>query len=522
LDRLDHKRAAIVSQPDDPVPYLMAHIADPAREASLLRRALSLRSDYAPAHFVLSVRHMERSEEEAALLELRRAIVLAPQTGAANSNLAMIAETNSDFTDAVPPARRAMLIDPQEALFQANLGSILAKTDQAAAALSRYRAAIALDPSQYKIWLDHGITLAEFGRREPARAAFLRANRLAPRAVRPVRLCIELERVTPTSQVFGVLSRLAGAQHRLPAADRSELAFALAKSFDDLGDAPRAFAAMQAANKLRHGLAPYDEAAALGRLRTIAELFTAPAIRAAQAHGAPGDRPVFIVGMPRCGSTLVEQVLAGHPEIATTGESKTLPKLMKRHGPASFHAVGAAYMAGLADIHPSARRVTDKLLGNFTRLGFIASALPGARIIHMRRDPLDCCLSIHSRHFLEGHPYASDLGELGRYYRAYTELMAHWRAALPAGMMIELSYEQVVEDLPGQAGILLDFLGLPWNDRCLDFHKTERMVRTASQSQVRMPLTRRGIGRWRPYIPHVAPLIDALGPLADQGYKSGA
>ncbi len=195
---------------------------------------------------------------------------------------------------------------------------------------------------------------------------------------------------------------------------------------------------------------------------------------------------------------------------------------MKRHGPASFHEVGADYLARLAEIHPSARRVTDKLLGNFTRLGFIASALPGARIIHMRRDPLDCCLSIHSRHFLEGHPYASDLGELGRYYRAYSELMAHWRAALPAGMMIELNYEQVVDDLAGQAGTLLDFLGLPWHDRCLDFHKTERMIRTASQSQVRRPLTREGIGRWHPYGPHVGPLIDALGPSADRDYKSGA
>jgi hypothetical protein len=131
-------------------------------------------------------------------------------------------------------------------------------------------------------------------------------------------------------------------------------------------------------------------------------------------------------------------------------------------------------------------------------------------------------LSIHSRHFLEDHPYAADLGQLGRYYRAYDALMAHWRAVLPEGMMIELAYERLVEDLPGETRRLLDFLELPWDERCLDFHKTERVVRTASQNQVRAPLTREGIGRWHAYIPYAGPLIEALGPLADRDYKNGA
>jgi len=510
-------RAAIVSRPDEAALYLKAYLADPARDESLLRHAVTAEPDLAGAHYALSVRHVAGNDPERASLELKRTLALAPHAAAAHSNLAHISETQSDFAQALVPARRAALIEPTEALFQANLGSYLSKTDQGAQSTDRYRAAIALNPAIYKVCLDFGITLAELGRRDEARRFFHRASRLDPLAVRPVRLWAELERVTSSSPLLGLLSGLGGVQHRLPAADRSELSFALGKSFADLGDPANAFAAWRSANALRRSITPYGEAAMLQHLKNIAALFSAPI-----AEGPDGRQPVFIVGMPRCGSTLIEQILASHPDVAATGESKTLAKLMKRHGSTNFRAVGSAYLAHLRETYPLAQRVTDKMLGNFTRLGFIAAALPGARIVHIRRDPIDCCLSIHARHFLEGHPYAADLGELGRYYRAYDELMDHWRAVLPEGMMIELDYEQVVDDLPTQIRALLDFLGLAWNDRCLEFHKTERIVRTASQNQVRAPLFRDGIGRWTPYLPYVGPLIEALGPLADRHYKSGA
>ncbi len=510
-------RAAIVSRPGEAALYLKAYLADPARDESLLRHAVTAEPALAGAHFALSVRHSASNDPERASLELKRTLALAPHAAAPHSNLAQLSETQSDFAQAQVPARRAMLIEPAEALFQANLGSYLSKTDQGAPSTDRYRAAIALDPALYKACLDFGITLAELGRRDEAQRFFRRASRLDPLAVRPVRLWAELERVTPSSPLLGVLTSLGAAQHRLTVADRSELSFALGKSFADLGDTANAFAAWRTANALRRSIAPYDEAAMLQHLKNIAALFSAPV-----AEGPEGRQPVFIVGMPRCGSTLIEQILASHPEVAATGESKALAKLMKRHGPTNFRAVGSAYLAQLRETYPAASRVTDKMLGNFTRLGFIAAALPGARIIHIRRDPIDCCLSIHTRHFLEGHPYAADLGELGRYYRAYDALMDHWRAVLPQGMMIELDYEHVVEDLPTQLRALLDFLELPWDQRCLDFHKTERIVRTASQSQVRVPLFRDGIGRWHPYLPYIGPLIEALGPLADRPYKNGA
>lgn len=499
--------------------YLAAYLADPARDETLLRRALTADPHLASAHFALAVRHFTESNEAAAITAFKRSLALAPDAAAAHANLAALHEARGEIAEALAPARRAVMIEPVEARFHANFASFLAKTDQPDLALSAYRAALALDPSFYKTGLDYGITLTEIGRRDGAGLWFRRMGALATGAVRPVRLYAELEKVTADSPVFGMLARFDGRQDRLSPADRSELGFALGKSFADLGDTASAFAALRGANALRRGLVSYDEAAELGHLRTIAARFTAEAIAAARAESSAGDQPVFIVGMPRCGSTLVEQVLASHPDVAAMGESKALSLLIKRHGPAGFRQVGGAYLAEVTRTYPSARRVTDKMLGNFTRLGFIAAALPGARIVHIRRDPIDCCMSIHSRHFLEGHAYAGDLGELGRYYRAYDQLMAHWRQVLPEGMMIELDYERIVEDLPGQARLLLDFLGLDWDARCLDFHKTERMVRTASQGQVRAPLTREGIGRWHPYIPYIGPLLDALGPLA---YKDGA
>ena len=414
------------------------------------------------------------------------------------------------------------MIDPLEPLAHANLGSYLAKEDQAAEAVARYRAATVLAPAHDKICLDYGITLAELGWRDQARALFSRAGRLDPRAVRPVRLRAELERVTPDSPVLNDLARLAGLQGRLAPADRSELNFAIGKSLDDLGDIDNAFAAFRSANALRRSLTHYDEAATLGNLRTIATAFPAPAILAARTEGVGGAKAVFIVGMPRCGSTLVEQILASHPDIGAAGETKRLGRLMQRHAASGFAEVGRAYLAELDRIYPGALRVTDKLLGNFTRLGFIAAALPEAKIVHMRRDPIDCCLSIHFRQFLEGHAYAADLGELGRYFRAYAELMAHWREVLPAGAMMEIRYETLVEDLPGETRRLLDFLDLTWDERCLDFHKTERLIRTASQSQVRNPLSRDGVGRWHRYHPHIGPLLEALGPLADRDYNHTA
>jgi hypothetical protein len=245
-------------------------------------------------------------------------------------------------------------------------------------------------------------------------------------------------------------------------------------------------------------------------------------------HGDPSPVPVFVFGMPRSGTTLVEQILASHPQVFGAGETDDFarsaaglgertdnlaltPEAVSSIPGERLRDLGARYVERVARTAPAAARITDKTLENFRFVGLIHLALPNAKIIHVRRHPLDTCLSCFSKLF-QGHlPYTYDLAELGRYYRLYEGLMAHWRRVTPPGVMLEVRYEDVVADLEGQARRILAHCGLDWDARCLDFHLTQRSVRTASATQVRQPIYDHSIGRWRAYASFLEPLIVELG-----------
>ncbi len=255
-------------------------------------------------------------------------------------------------------------------------------------------------------------------------------------------------------------------------------------------------------------------------VRTREDLHSARGLR--RAAPGLGDRsspvPVFILGMPRSGSTLVEQILASHPEIFGAGELKAFDQALTSlgtgqdvspdMGEAELRRLGGAYVAAVRPRAPTALRITDKMPANFRYAGLIHLALPNARIIHTRRDPVDTCLSCFMH--MMPMPYTYDLAELGRHYRAFAALMAHWRDVLPAGVSLEIDYEDVVEDLEGQARRIVAHCGLDWDDACLSFHTTERPVRTASAVQVRQPVYRDAVRRWLPYKDMLQPLLDEL------------
>jgi len=244
-------------------------------------------------------------------------------------------------------------------------------------------------------------------------------------------------------------------------------------------------------------------------------------------RGHRSQAPIFIIGMPRSGTTLVEQVLAAIPGVHAAGELRAFEHAMRAFSPIDADAtnvegftkllagelrqLGVRYAREVEALAPSATRVTDKNPFNFRFAGIIHLALPNARIIHVRRDPLDTCLSCFSSLFTDDNEFSYDLAELGRYYRAYEQLMAHWRAVLPAGSMLEVKYEDLVDDFQRQARRIVAYCGLTWNEACTDFASVKRPIRTASAVAVRQPLYRTAVGRAAPYREYLQPLSRELG-----------
>jgi hypothetical protein len=248
-------------------------------------------------------------------------------------------------------------------------------------------------------------------------------------------------------------------------------------------------------------------------------------VRAKRGLGDPSDAPVFIVGMPRSGTTLIEQILASHPKVFGAGELRAMANLAERiSGPKGIlfpeaastltddHLLqlGGQYLHVVRRLAPTAERITDKMPGNFVLAGLIHLALPNARIIHVCRDARDTAFSCFSILFARGHEFTYDLADVGRYCGAYRRLMNHWRNVMP-GVMLEVHYEEVVADLESQARRIIAHCGLEWDERCLEFYRTERSVRTASANQVRQPIYRSSIGRWRLHKDALLPLLKALG-----------
>jgi hypothetical protein len=299
--------------------------------------------------------------------------------------------------------------------------------------------------------------------------------------------------------------------------------FALAKALEDCEDYARAFEHLRKGNALKRSLIRYDEAEALAIFRRTSVVFDSGLLKRFQGAGDPSPVPIFVLGMPRSGSTLIEQILAGHPKIQGAGEltdfdaaaSEVLgameyPECVPSLDATTLNRIGQRYLERLPATADGKIRVVDKLPGNYINIGLIRLVLPNAKIIHTLRDPADTCLSCYSKLFTFGHHYTYDLAELGRFYQAYSALMAHWRAILTPGTMIDVVYEDVVDDLEGQARRLIDYCGLPWDDRCVSFHESGRTVKTASSVQVRKPLFRTSLQRWRRYESGLAPLLHEL------------
>lgn len=400
--------------------------------------------------------------------------------------------------------------------------------------MESYDAAAALRPTA---WLPHnnkGLTLIQAGRIREGAALLERAIEQAPQCAEAYYNLSLSRQFEAGDAAIGAMQELAQRAAFSDPRDAIKLNFALGKAFDDVGDYPQAFIYFSAGNEYKRRALPYDEPGVVGRLVRTRWAYTADFIRKRSEFGYNSEVPIFIIGMPRSGSTLVEQILSNHRAVhgageidhfdaaaaelgGAVGETLNRPEFVAQFSSNQFSQLGASYVQSLRATAPAASWIINKTLDNYRQAGLIAITLPRARIIHVQRDPIDTCLSCFSTLFSENIPFAYDLAELGRYYRAYDILMAHWRAVLPEAMMLEVQYEDVISDLEGQARRIVNHCHLDWDPNCLEFHRNARIVRTASLAQVRRPLYKSSVGRWRAYERFLGPLLSALGPSVPRG-----
>jgi tetratricopeptide (TPR) repeat protein len=471
------------------------------------------------------LKKLRRTGEAEAMF--RQAILLNPDHAQALCNLGSLLIDLGKPDQAEAVLRRAAVLDPDFAIALHNLGTALIGLDRSDEAVAVLQRAVALSPDLAGAHHNLGVALMELGRLPEAREAAERAVALAPPELSYRRQLGEVRRYVPGDSYFTALQALANDTAALSVDDQIILHFALAKAHADIGKPEEEFRRLQAGNALKRSQINYDEMTVLGEIARTQRLFTSEFIRAAGGGGEPSPKPIFIVGMPRSGTTLVEQILASHPDVRGAGEltlferalddvravmreAPAYPEIALQMSGAQFRELGARYLGGIERLAPAASHVTDKMPTNFLFAGLIHLALPHATIIHAVRDPVDTCMSCFSRLFTEVNFQTYDLAELGRYYRHYQALMTHWHRVLPAGRILDVSYEETVADLEGAARRILSHCGLPWDPRCLDFHLTERVVRTASATQVRQPIYTSSIGRWHAYERLLGPLLAEL------------
>jgi tetratricopeptide (TPR) repeat protein len=409
------------------------------------------------------------------------------------------------------------------------LGSVSIEKGDLVAARRQFEKGIAISPRSAEVHHNLGVVLRLLGDLATSRVHLEEALRLKPGYAEAYHNYVAARRFEPGDPMAGKIETLLK-DGDLDDANRCFAHFAAGKIYDDMGETNRAFDHFRAGNRLK-GIS-YDAGADDRYFARLREVFDAALFDRFAGHGHVSDRPIFIVGMPRSGTTLAEQVLASHAQVFGAGERNDLgaiAKTMPKHAPteAPFPdcladigiaipaRFGAAYLKQVGALAADDRvRLVDKNPHNFKLLGLIAVMFPNARIVHCMRSPLDTCLSCYFHNFTRGQEFSFDLGDLGHFYSLYHGLMEYWRDVLPVPVF-ELRYEDMVADHERVTRELLAFCGLPWDESCARFFETRRPVRTASSWQVRQPLYNSSVGRWKAYEAKLGPLIAALGPLAE-------
>jgi len=459
---------------------------------------------------------------------LKRAVDVAPDFLAAWVDLSRAQLERLDLEAARASIERAAALNPGSANVQVHVANVQARSGQHAEAAETYRRAASLNPGMPAPWIGLGNTLKTIGRQAEAIEAYRHAAALRPQNSESWWSLSNLKTFRFEDADVEVMQRQL-AEERLTEEARAQFSFALAKAHEDRGEYARAFELYAEGNRLRRRLEHYDPVQTEVINERIRAVFHDAFLARHAASGHPDPAPIFIVGLPRSGSTLIEQILASHSQVDATHELPEVGRLVQRINRGrtdriaypeaarelagnQWAALGRAYIDDTRKYRRGAPRFTDKMPNNFPSIGLLALALPNARFINARRHPLDTCLSCYRQLFARGQPFTYDLTELGEYYLEYEKMMAHWHAALP-GRILDVQYEEMVADQDAQTRRLLEFCELPFEDACLRYWETGRAIRTASSEQVRQPIYDSSVNFWRNYERELAPLVEILRPV---------
>jgi tetratricopeptide (TPR) repeat protein len=477
---------------------------------------------------------ISQGKQEDAIAPLIEAVRLAPGHALARQNLGSALLFMGQADQAVVHFAEAVRIDPKATRAYANLGVALERLHYNHEAMLSYREALKIEPDDVEAHNKLGMILLNQGKTADALVEFR-----ATLKCDPSNSMAYLNLGKMVSSGFHQLSdaeiqdlRALTEQPNINLESRGRLHYALAQVFDKKGSYDEAFEHLQTANELKKEIhvkhaSPFDPVAHAARIDQLIAVFTPAYFERVRSFGIASELPVFIVGMPRSGTSLTEQILASHPRVHGAGElseidgfAATLPErlgaaeagypaCMDRFDASTARMLGQAHVNELQKMKPDALRVTDKAPLNFFHIGIIVSVFPRARIIHCRRNPVDTCLSCYFQNFAEAFAFTHDQKSLAQYYREYERLMAHWDRVLP-GRIYQLDYEEMTADQEGTSRKLVAHCGLEWDERCLNFHETDRTVRTFSSLQVRRPMYRSSVERWKRYEKHLQPLLEAL------------
>jgi len=525
------------------------HIRYSTRDPKLMSAALALAENRIPDAEHELREHLKRHPTDVAAIRmlaevaarigrlgdaeilLARCVQLAPSFTAARQNYAMVLHRQNKPVQAMEEVDRLLADEPGNPGMRNLKAAILGRTGDFDDSIALYKAVLADYPRQPKVWMSLGHALKTAGKTAPSIEAYRRCIELAPQFGEVWWSLANLKTFRFTAAEIALM-RAQLERSDLTNDDRFHFHFSLGKALEDNGEYAESFEFYSKGNALRRKLISYDAADNEAHVTRSRKIFTREFFAERAGWGFDAPDPIFVVGLPRSGSTLIEQILASHSLVEGTQELPDITMIARVVGNRTTRPEGSAYpralekfsaeeLRALGEKYLSQTRIQrktaapffiDKMPNNFAHVGLIHLILPNAKIVDARRHPMGCCFSCFKQHFARGQNFTYELGEIGRYYRNYVELMAHFDAVLP-GRVHRVFYENMVEDTEGEVRRLLAFCGLPFEESVLRFHENQRAVRTASSEQVRQPIFREGVDQWRHYEAYLAPLAEALGPV---------